>query len=81
MSKKSQLESIRRHLMRGESITPLTALRRYDCLRLGARIWDLRHKHGIPIITEQPMAAIGKPYARYRIDPDWLKGHGKEALE
>ena len=81
MSKKSQLEKIRRHLMRGKSITPLTALLRYDCFRLGARIWDLRHKFGIPIITEQPMAIFGKPYARYRIDPEWLRKHREEDRE
>jgi len=31
-------------LEQGNTITPLEALNRFGCLRLGARIWDLRQK-------------------------------------
>lgn len=48
---KSQTELIRKHLESGKTITPLEALRRYDCLRLGARICDLR-QDGLPVKTE-----------------------------
>lgn len=41
--KVSQSAAILQHLRRN-SITPLEALRRYGCLRLGARIWDLRRQ-------------------------------------
>lgn len=37
------------HLQKWGSITPQEALSRYGIMRLGARIWDLRHKHGYDI--------------------------------
>jgi hypothetical protein len=30
-------------LREGAELTPLDALHRFGCFRLGARIWDLRH--------------------------------------
>ena len=47
----SQTVLIRKHLESGKTITPLEALRNYDCLRLGARICDLR-KDGLHVNTE-----------------------------
>jgi len=47
----TQSEQILAHLKAGKSITPLLALRKFDCLRLGARIWDLR-QDGHPIIKQ-----------------------------
>lgn len=47
----SQNSQIRKHLESGKTITPLEALRRYDCLRLGARIYDLK-QDGLPVKTE-----------------------------
>lgn len=47
----SQNLQIRKHLESGKTITPLEALSRYDCLRLGARIYDLR-QDGLPVKTE-----------------------------
>ena len=47
----SQNLQIRKHLESGKTITPLEALRRYDCLRLGARIYDLK-QDGLPVKTE-----------------------------
>lgn len=40
----SQADAILDALLRGETLTPLDALRRYGCFRLGARIWDLKKK-------------------------------------
>ena len=48
---KSQALLIRKHLESGKTITPLEALSRYDCLRLGARIYDLK-QDGLPVKTE-----------------------------
>ena len=48
---KSQALLIRKHLESGKTITPLEALGMYDCLRLGARICDLR-QDGLPVKTE-----------------------------
>lgn len=47
----SQNLQIRKHLESGKTITPLEALRSYDCLRLGARIYDLK-RDGLPVKTE-----------------------------
>lgn len=38
----TQNEIILKHLETYGKITPYQALREYGCLRLGARIWDLR---------------------------------------
>lgn len=38
----TQNEMILAHLQKGKPITPLQALREYGCLRLGARIFELR---------------------------------------
>ena len=40
----SQTERIRKHLQSGRSITPLQALNLYRCMRLGARIYDLKRQ-------------------------------------
>lgn len=38
----SQSEQILKYLQAGNALTPLEALRKFNCLRLGARIYDLR---------------------------------------
>ncbi|WP_116963066.1 helix-turn-helix domain-containing protein [Fastidiosibacter lacustris] len=52
------------HLKDNGSITPLEALNRYGCMRLGARIFDLRSK-GYPIKTE--ILKSNKKYAIYKL--------------
>ncbi len=63
----SQELSILNHMKQHGSITALQALRRYDCLRLAARIYDLRCK-GHHIESQQWKTNSGKVVARY-----WLK--------
>ena len=41
-SNESQCEKISASLQNGERLTPLSALERFGCFRLGARIHDLR---------------------------------------
>ncbi|MFA5300179.1 MAG: helix-turn-helix domain-containing protein [Lutibacter sp.] len=48
---KSQEKRIEDYLLRGNSITPIEALERFGCFRLGARIFDLKKK-GFEIKTE-----------------------------
>jgi hypothetical protein len=38
----SQKQSILNYLQQGKSITPLEAFDLFKCMRLGARIWDLK---------------------------------------
>jgi hypothetical protein len=40
----TQTTAILTALREGAELTPLDALRRFGCFRLGARIWDLRHQ-------------------------------------
>ena len=47
----TQCERILRHLKDYGSITPVEALREYSCMRLGARIHDLK-KQGHDITSE-----------------------------
>lgn len=59
----SQTDQIRAYLEKGKSLTPLDALHRFGCLRLGARIWDLR-QDGHPIEKEWETDGH-KRWARY----------------
>lgn len=67
----TQCDLILRYMQEEGSITPLDALREFGCLRLGARIWDLKHERGIRIKTgtEQKKNKYGKTvrYARYEL--------------
>ena len=48
----SQTEVIMEHLRRYGSITALEAIENYGVMRLGARIWDLRHAGNV-IVSER----------------------------
>ena len=65
-----QTEEIYRHLQQHGSITPLEALKEYGCMRLGARIWDLKRAgHNITSAMESRTNAAGErvSYARYTL--------------
>lgn len=64
---KSQEQAILEYLQAGGVLTPLDALRMFGCMRLGARIWDLRQKgHHISMrVVETPS---GKHVAEYRLE-------------
>jgi hypothetical protein len=62
----TQAEKILEHLRRGETITPLEALRKYGCLRLGARVWDLKQK-GVNIDTRLIETESGAHVAEYSL--------------
>lgn len=48
----NQCEMILEYMRRYGSITPLEALNELGCMRLGARIWDLRHAGNV-IVSER----------------------------
>lgn len=64
----TQTEQIRAHLESGQSITPLQALSEYGCLRLGARIYELR-REGMAIARDLVTHPRNpkKHFARYRL--------------
>jgi hypothetical protein len=61
----TQTDSILDYLKTGKSITPLEALDRFGCFRLGARIHDLK-RMGVDIHTEM-VEQNGKRFASYSI--------------
>jgi len=64
--KKAQNDRIRMYLETGKSLTAMDALVRFNCLRLAARIKNLRDQ-GIPIKSEL-VHKDGKKYSRYFMD-------------
>jgi len=52
-------------LLKGKTITALQALNKWGCMRLSARINDLRN-NGFPILTDS-VKQNGKIFARYRL--------------
>ncbi|MFA6125506.1 helix-turn-helix domain-containing protein [Sphingomonas sp.] len=62
----SQTDAILRHLRSGRPLTALEALRRFDVLRLGARVLELRQR-GHDIITRMRTVRSGKRVAEYRL--------------
>lgn len=60
----SQLIEIQRHLAKGHRLTPLEAFRRFGCMRLGARAYELRQL-GWPVKKETVCVGNGKRVASY----------------
>ena len=66
----TQVDRILRHLRDYGSITPVDALREYGCMRLGARIYDLKRQgHDIRTERETALNRYGEKtsFARYRM--------------
>ena len=63
--KKNAKQSIKAWLIRGYKLTPLQALNKWGCMRLAARIEELR-KEGLNIVTTK-VAISGKTYAQYKL--------------
>jgi len=59
----STTKKIEAWLLKGHKITPLQALQKWGCMRLAARIAELRNK-GIAISTTK-VRSNGKTYAQY----------------
>ena len=66
-SSQSQNSKIAEYLKQGNSITPLDALNLFGCLRLGARIADIKERYGLNIISDRVTTQTGKRVASYRI--------------
>ena len=69
----SQCADILAYLRTGAKLTPLEALDRFGCFRLGARIWDLK-RAGHPIDKRMIEVESGKHVAEY-----WLASNGRAA--
>ena len=62
----SQSKEILNHLKAGNELNPMLALERFGCMRLAARISDLRAE-GHQIETTVKKGHNGKVYASYRL--------------
>jgi hypothetical protein len=62
----TQKNAIFHHLKSGARLTPIEALKRFGCYRLGARIWDLRQA-GHTIHREMVEVKPGTYVARYKL--------------
>lgn len=60
-----QNKQILEYLQSGKKLTPLEALNLFGCLRLGARIYDLKQK-GFNI-TSKTVRKNGKTFAEYEL--------------
>lgn len=63
----SQTVQIKAALLAGETLTPLDALNRFGCFRLGARIADIKAKYGLNIKNVWAKLPNGKRVAAYKI--------------
>jgi len=63
----SQNRQIAEHLMQGNSITPLDALELFGCLRLSARIADVKEQYNLNISTTMITTKNGKRVASYKL--------------
>ena len=63
----SQTDQILNYLQAGNVLTPLEAMRKFNCLRLGARIYDLRQKGYVINSLMIKDDISGKRYARYSL--------------
>lgn len=65
MSADAQSARILAYLQAGHALTPIDALNRFGCFRLGARVWDLR-REGYAIESKM-VERNGKRFAEYYI--------------
>ena len=64
--KRTQNSRILQHLLDGQSITPIQALKKFGCFRLGARIFELR-KQGFYIDMKKVDNGEGNKFAKYTL--------------
>lgn len=64
----TQRNAILNYLKSGRSLTPLEALDLFGCLRLGARIYDLKQE-GFEIVSQTLEVGKGKRVANYSLKP------------
>ena len=66
----SQEQKILYYMLRGNRITPLEAMQRFQCERLAARIADIRKK-GFDVQSEYVATPSGKRVKSYWITPKY----------
>ena len=60
---------VKKHLLRGKSITQTQAVKLYEAWRLSAIIYRLRYEEGLTIKTERIKNSSGHgTYAKYKLE-------------
>ena len=72
----TQKSIVRQHLLDGNSITPLEALKLCGSLRLSAIIFKLR-EDGLPIVTEKIQVSPKKRVAKYSLPKEYIESLSK----
>ena len=67
MKRKTKTDSVREYLEQGNSLTPAEAFERGWGMRLASIICNLKHNHGMNIITNMVTNQYGTRYAKYRL--------------
>jgi hypothetical protein len=60
---KTQEKQILDYLLSGKKLTPIQALKKFGCFRLGARIWNLKRQGWA--IGSRLIASKGKRFSQY----------------
>mgnify|MGYP002514663371 CR=1 FL=1 len=58
-----------KHMLTVGPITPMDAIKKFDCTRLSARIYDLENSHHITVAREK-VTKGKKTYMRYWLEED-----------
>lgn len=69
-SRESIAQKLLNHLKDGNTITALEALKRFGCMRLSARIYNLRNMGHIIESKYEKSEQTGKAYSRYKLIKD-----------
>ena len=64
---KTQTQNIIEYMQQGNAITPIEALNKFGCLRLGARIFDIK-RLGYDVITHIKDVSDHKHVAEYSLE-------------
>ena len=81
MDTATQNEAILAHLKAGKAVTPISALTMFGCLRLSARIYDLRAEGNKIDMQRVQDPKSGKYYGRYTLIKNKDSDHAKAKAE
>jgi hypothetical protein len=65
---KGQNKTVFEYLESGKTLTSMEAIKKWGITRLGARVWDLRHIHGVGIY-DRIITEAGTHVSQYSMKP------------
>jgi hypothetical protein len=64
MKKQSQIDLVAQWLLKGRNITPLQALEKFGCFRLGAVIWELNRPRNYDGLIQSKLVKVKTKHGR-----------------